>query len=294
MSSDAGSQVVPRIAIAGATGRVGAALVGDLSNDPVHIVALSRSSNKVQVSDGVSFAAVNFDKPPSLFDALSGVERLFLSHGTSAQQVANEIALIDAAVTAGVRHIVKLSVMGPASRLHPFDWHSEIEAHLARQDIGYTILRPSSFVDILTRAGEPVAQGTWGGAAGDGRVNLIDTRDVAAVARVALLDTAFPDSQRACHLTGPGTVSMPEVADELSRLLGKSITYHHRTPEKQRKVLIGSGASELVADVLLGIDRIFRESVLAETTSTFTALTGKAPRSVAAWLKENMAAFEKH
>ncbi|NSZ66543.1 NAD(P)H-binding protein (plasmid) [Agrobacterium tumefaciens] len=292
MSSKSKKQLSPRIAIAGATGRVGAALVAHLQNDPVDVVALSRSPDKAQVPDGVSLAAVDFGRPSSLLDALSGVDRLFLAHGTSAQQVENEIALIDAAVAAGVSHIVKLSVMGPASKLHPFDWHLEIEAHLARQDIGYTLLRPSSFVDILARAGAPVAQASWGGAAGDGRVNLIDTRDVADVARVALLDTAFTNSQRAYHLTGPSTVSMPEVADELSRLLGKTVTYHRRAPEEQREVLITSGASGLVADVLLGIDRLFRESVLAETTSTFTDLTGKAPRSVAVWLSENIAAFQ--
>jgi NAD(P)H dehydrogenase (quinone) len=45
-------------------------------------------------------------------------------------------------------------------------------------------------------------------------------------------------------------------------------------------------------DALLGIDRLFRESVLAETTATFTDLTGKAPRSVGARLSENIVAFQ--
>jgi len=39
-------------------------------------------------------------------------------------------------------------------------------------------------------------------------------------------------------------------------------------------VLIGSGGRDLVADVLLGIDRS-SESVLTETTSNFTDLTGQ-------------------
>jgi uncharacterized protein YbjT (DUF2867 family) len=289
MSSLFISEAVPRIAVAGATGRVGSALISNLRDDAVDIVALTRNPDGDRVPDGVSLATVNFGEPSSLSDALRGADRLFLAHGTSAQQVENEIALIDAA---GVSHIVKLSVMGPPSKLHPSDWHMEIEAHLARQDIGYTILRPSSFVDILARAAGPVAQGSWGGAAGDGRVNLIDTRDVAEAARVALLDTAHPGSQRAYHLTGPTTVSMPEVADELSRLLGKSVTYQHRTPDEQLAVLTGSGVSDLLADVLLGIDRLFRESVLAETTATFEDLTGKASRSVGAWLRENIAAFQ--
>ncbi|MCK9796469.1 NAD(P)H-binding protein [Pseudomonas sp. MAFF 302030] len=284
---------IPRIAIAGASGRVGAVLVSSLRNDPVEIVALTRNPDTGRFPNGVTLVGVDFADPSSLLAALGGADRLFLAHGTSAQQAAHEIALIDAAVAAGVRHIVKLSVMGPASRLHPFDWHMEVEAHLARQDIGYSLLRPSSFVDILARAGAAVAEGSWGGAAGNGRVNLIDTRDVAEAARIALLDVAHIDSQRAYHLTGPATVSMMEVADELSRLLGKTIVYQHRPPENHREILIGSGVSELTADVLLGIDRLFRESVLAETTNTVTDLTGKAPRSVNAWLSENITAFQK-
>ncbi|MCQ9426838.1 hypothetical protein NRB16_25300 [Pseudomonas sp. LJDD11] len=66
------------------------------------------------------------------------------------------------------------------------------------------------------------------GAAGNGRVNLIDTRDVAKAARVALLDITDIDSQTAYQLEGPATVSMMEIADELSLLLGKTIVYQHR------------------------------------------------------------------
>lgn len=75
---------------------------------------------------------------------------------------------------------------------------------------------------------------------------------------------------------------MMDVADELSRLLGKPVVCQHRTPGNHREVLIGSGGTELTTDVLLGIDRLFRESVLAETKNTVTDLTGKAPRSVSA------------
>lgn len=232
-----GAAIRPRIAVAGATGRVGAALVANLTNYPIDIVALTRNPDTGRLPAGVPLAIVDFDTPSTLADALRGVDRLFLAHGTSAQQVAHEIALIDAAVAAGVVHIVKLSVMGPASRLHPFDWHMQIEAHLATYDVGYTILRPSSFVDILARAGAPVASGSWGGAAGNGRVNFIDTRDVADAARAALLDDEHMNSQRAYHLTGPGTVSMPEVAEELSRLLGETVTYQHRTHTEHRDVL---------------------------------------------------------
>jgi uncharacterized protein YbjT (DUF2867 family) len=236
---------------------------------------------------------VDFDARSTLDDALRGADRLFLAHGTSPRQVANEIALIDAAVAAGVSHIVKLSVLGPPSRLHPFDWHMQIEAHLATCDVGFTVLRPSSFVDILARAGAPIVNDTWGGAAGDGLVNLIDTRDVADSAFAVLLEDAHVTSQRAYHLTGPAAVSMPGIADELSGLLGRVVTYRHRSPAEQREKLLGSGLSEFVADLLLGLDRLFYESVLAETTSTVSELTGHAPRPVTDWLSDNISLFRK-
>ena len=284
----------PRIAIAGATGRVGSALLSKLVEDGLDLVALTRSAVSSKFPAAVTTATVDFQEKATLAHALKGVDRLFLAHGTSDRQVANEIALIDAAVAAGISHIVKLSVLGPPTRLHPFDWHMQIEAHLAAQDVGYTVLRPSTFVDILrARAGAPVASGTWGGVAGEGRVNLIDTRDIADVARIALLDSAQPRKQRAWHLTGPAAVSMPEIAATLSNLLGHTVTYAHRTEAEHREVLIASGANELAVGLQLGLDGIFRDSVLAETTNTVKEVTGQDPRSAASWLQDNLAAFQK-
>jgi NAD(P)H dehydrogenase (quinone) len=283
----------PRIAVAGATGRVGSALIASLVSEPLDLVALTRNPDAQRVPSDVSLAVVDFDVPSSLEDALRRADRLFLAHGTSPRQVDNEIALIDAAVGAGVGHIVKLSAMGPPSRLHPMDWHMQIEAHLATLDIGYTVLRPSTFVDILARAGTQVADDSWGGAAGDGLVNLIDTRDVADVARAALLDDAHPTAQRAYHLTGPRVVSMPEIAEEISKLLGRTVTYQQRSAAEQREKLLASGLNEFVADLLVGLDRLFHDSALAETTSTVENLTGHAPRSAVGWLSENISKFRK-
>lgn len=144
-----------RIAIAGATGRVGTALIRNLADDAVDLVALTRDPRSTRLPPGMATAIVDFDAPGSILAAMAamaGADRLFLAHGTSEDQVANEIAMIEAAVSAGVTHIVKLSAMGPPSRLHPFDWHMRIEEHLARFNVGFTVLRPSCFMDVLGRA----------------------------------------------------------------------------------------------------------------------------------------------
>jgi NAD(P)H dehydrogenase (quinone) len=106
-----------------------------LASDPVDIVALTRRPDATQLPRGVTVAAIDFDQAKTLREALRGADRLFVSHRSSPQQVANEIALIDGAVAAGVRHIVKLSALGPVTRLNPFAWHMQIEAHLAQQPV---------------------------------------------------------------------------------------------------------------------------------------------------------------
>lgn len=280
-----------RIAVAGATGRVGAHLTRRLAADGADLVALTRRPDEAQLPAGVAAVTVDFARPDSLVDALRGAERLFLSQGTSPQQVENEIALIDAAVAAGVRHIVKLSAMGPATRLNPVAWHMKIEAHLAGQPLASTVLRPSAFADILRRAAPQVAAGSWAGAAGEGRANFIDTRDVADVARIALAEDVGPWSQRAYHPTGPRTWTMPQIAEALSGLLGRPVVYAHRSLDEQRASLLTAGAAPFIADLLVGLDQMFSESVLGETTDTVRELTGVEPRPLEAWLAENITAF---
>jgi len=281
-----------RIAVAGATGRVGSHIINKLASDPVTVISLTRQKVPENISGNVSSVVVDFDKPSTLEMGLTGVDKLFIAHGTSPQQVANEIALIDAAVKTGVRHIVKLSVMGPATPINPFAWHAVIEAHLAQQPVASTVLRPTTFMDVLKRAGGHVAAGTWGGAAGHGRVNLIDIRDVADVARLALLEKVADNSQRAYHLTGPRNWTMHEVAKELSRLLGYTVSYFDRSPEEQRTTLLAEGLSSFVTELLVGLDRTFNHSVLIERTLTVEELTGLPPRSLQDWLLENIDIFK--
>jgi NAD(P)H dehydrogenase (quinone) len=283
-----------RIAVAGATGRVGSTLTRLLASDPVELVALSRRADAAGLPAGVSIATIDFDRPKTLLDAVRGADRLFIAQGTSPQQVANEIALIDGAVAAGVRHIVKLSAMGPATRLNPLAWHMQIEAHLSRQPVASTVLRPSAFAEILVRlVGGQMSAGSWTGAAGEGRANFIDTRDVAKAARVALLEDIHPESQRAYHLTGPRAWTMQEIAGELSKLLGHSVVYISRSLEEERAALLASGLTPFVADLLVGLDQMFRESVLGETTSTVQELTSEPPGTLSQWLAENIDAFRK-
>jgi len=286
------TQARPRIAIAGATGAVGSLLTFLMAADAVELVALTRDPAKASFPVGVEAAQVDFARPETLAAALQGVQRLFLAQGGSADQAANEIALIDAAVNAGVEHIVKLSAFGPASSLYPGHHHLRIETHLARQPVAYTLLRPSGFANLLRVFAPHIAAGSWGGAIGDGRVNYIDLRDIAESARVALLAPVLPGAKRAYHLTGPRSWSIPELQAELSRRLDRPVAYHPRTEDEQRDYLLSKGLPPARVQVLQDLDRQFRDSAISETTLTVQELTGHPPRPVTDWLGENIAMFK--
>ncbi|WP_230982012.1 hypothetical protein [Pseudomonas sp. Bc-h] len=98
-------------------------------------------------------------------------------------------------------------------------------------------------------------------------------------------------SQRAYHLTGPRSWTMLGVAEELSGLLQRRVTYHQRPATEHAQRWSGIGATELLADLLTGMDLMYHESALSESTFTVEQMTGKPPRSLSDWLIENISLY---
>lgn len=84
---------------------------------------------------------------------------------------------------------------------------------------------------------------------------------------------------------------MQDVAEELSGLLQRRVTYHQRPATEHRAALVRDGATELMADLLTGMDWMYHESAMSESTLTVEQMTGKPPRSLSDWLIENISLF---
>jgi uncharacterized protein YbjT (DUF2867 family) len=284
------------IGVVGPTGRVGGALARRLIADGVPVRALTRDPGRA--ATGLAGAAVqisrlDFDDPSSLRSAVRGLDQLFLGLGSSSSQVDAEIALIEAADQEAVGHLVKLSAAGAGERrMIVFDWHTAIEERIAKLALPATLLRPTTFTDILARAATSVATNSWGGSAGSGRVNLIDTRDVADAAYAVLRDGPGKHADRSYRLDGPEALSMHDVARRLGDLLGKEVNYEERSPEQQAAQLTADGLPPLVVEILLGVDESIREEWLADGTTLVSELTGAPPRPVDQWLSEHLADFQ--
>jgi hypothetical protein len=85
---------------------------------------------------------------------------------------------------------------------------------------------------------------------------------------------------------------MRQIAGELTNLLGRPVVYINRSLDDERAALLAGGLTPFVADLLVGLDQMFRESVLGETTSTVEELTGEPPGTLSQCLAENIESFE--
>jgi NAD(P)H dehydrogenase (quinone) len=290
---------MPLIAIAGATGTVGAKLTRQLLAAGARVRVLSRNPDKAKAlfkGPNCEVAGIDFDTPGSLQRALKGADRAFLCTGTSDRQVRDEIALIDAAVHAGVPYVVGLSVGGAggsaAGSSNVLAWHTEIDAHLTAQSVTSTLLRPATFTDTLIRvASKFVPKDAWGGTAEDGLISAVDTRDVAACAAAILLEGPEHHAQKIYTLTGPSPVTMDDVAVLLQNSLNEPVRYIRRSADEQRALYLSSGFPLLMVDVLLGLDDLTRDNVYARPTGDVLVLTGQVPRSVGAFVRERVGDF---
>ncbi len=90
----------------------------------------------------------DFARPESLRAALGRADRAFLLSPSGPDQAGLETAFVDAARDAGVRHIVKLSVLGvdAASPCRLIRSHARVEAAIDASDLPYTFVRPNSFM----------------------------------------------------------------------------------------------------------------------------------------------------
>jgi len=138
------------VLVTGATGTIGRDLAKILSENEVPVRAGVRDQAKARKRFGadIALATFDFEDAASFPNALKDVEKVFLLPPLIPNQVAMANAFIDATKRAGVRHIVKLSVIG-ADTDPPFTfgkWHAANDQRVRESGLAFTFLRPNSFM----------------------------------------------------------------------------------------------------------------------------------------------------
>ena len=111
---------------------------------------------------------------------------------------------------------------------------------------------------------------------------MVDARDVAAVAAVALTEPGHAGAHY--DVTGPEALSYHDVAVKLTTALGRPVSYVDAPDGAVRQALLGAGLSPWFADALVGLYQDYRRSgtvgYAAQVTDTIQRLTGRPARSL--------------
>lgn len=283
------------ILVTGATGKTGKHVVRELRERGKRVRAFVRDPDKARAlfGDGVELALGDFADPDSVRAALDGVEDLVLSCADDPRRVGWETGAIDAARAAGVRRIVKLSTIGaePGAPVAFWDWHGQVDERLRASGVPAVILQSSFSMSNLLAAAEQVAHGDRLYApAGHARVAMIDPRDVGAAA-AAVLSGSGAD-ERTYVLTGPEAITYSQVAAELSAATGRQVEFVDVPDEGARQAMLEAGMPELVAEQIVKVFALLRQGVAEQVTHTVESLTGRPPRSFAAFARDHAHLFE--
>ncbi|GHO90258.1 NAD(P)-dependent oxidoreductase [Reticulibacter mediterranei] len=285
------------ILIPGATGLTGTALVHEFRKHHERVHILTRDAKHATMFEddpNIEIAVGDMLKPETLDDAFKSVDKaVLLSTADPVAMAETQIAFINAAKKAGVRHIVKLSCLNPdkKSPARFLRMHAEIEKHLEDSGLTWTHIRPAHFMQMyLLDAPTVIAQDAFFNPLGDAFIAPIDVYDLVKVFYVVL--TTGGHEGKMYELSGPDSMTMNDIAELFSKALGRTIHYVNVTLEQERQQLVSFGMPEQLADA---VNELYSErckgsesKVLLETQKLF----GIRPTPFAEFVAQHVEIFQ--
>ncbi|MCW2861825.1 MAG: NAD(P)-dependent oxidoreductase [Actinoallomurus sp.] len=276
------------IVITGATGQLGQKVIADLLAAGVpagEITAIARSEEKAAglVVMGVRLHVADYDQPETFAKAFSAEDRVLLVSGTDVgRRTAQHAAVIDAAKAAGVAQLAYVGVFGgPKAEFLLAGDHHATEKLILDSGLPYTFLRNNWYSEMyLTDLPGIVERGVIANSVAPGaRIATATRDDYAAAAAVVMREDGHLNT--AYELSGDIAWSQEEFAEELSRQVGKEITYTSVTGAEHKAILTGVGVPDAFADVLVDVDDAISRGLLAGTPGDLSRLIGRPTTPIA-------------
>lgn len=275
------------ILVLGATGTVGTTTVRALQGAGAKVKIGARAPEKAKAL-GVDAVRFDWEDFGSYVPAFEGAEKLYLltpgsdrAHGYTMQAVA-------AAKRAGVKHIVRLSVIGADSEpgIALGRQHRACEKEIAASGIAWTFLRPTYFMQNFVNyyGVNPKQGGAVYLAHGDAKASYVDARDLGEVGAKVL--TSGGHEGKSYELTGPAALSDAEAVAILSSALGHPYTYAAVPPEAAAQAMAQMGAPAWQIDAFAELDWVVREGHASGVTDGVKTVLGRDPTSFAQWASD--------
>ena len=234
-----------KILIICATGKVGVELVKLLHQNGAKVrVATRNPSSTLKIFPGsVETVEFDFEKPETFAPSLDGVDKVFLM-ARPGDNKSDKVAapFIDEAKRKNIQHIVNLTAIG-VEKDDNFMLRI-LEKYIEASGIPYTHLRPNWFMQNFN-SGPMFLDIQKTGAlhlpASNAKISFIDVRDIAAAGEAILNEAKHIG--KAYTLTGSESIDHFQVAEILSSVAKKNITYIPISDETARIALVKAGVA---------------------------------------------------
>ncbi|MBW9313345.1 NAD(P)H:quinone oxidoreductase [Escherichia coli] len=273
------------IAITGATGQLGHYVIESLMKTvpASQIVAIVRNPAKAQslTAQGITVRQADYGDEAALTSALQGGKLLLISSSEVGQRAPQHRNVINAAKAAGVKFIAYTSLLhADKSPLGLADEHIETEKMLADSGIVYTLLRNGWYTEnYLASAPAALEHGVFIGAAGDGKIASATRADYAAAAARVISEAGHEG--KVYELAGDSARTLTQLAAELTKQSGKSVTYQNLSEADFAAALKSVGLPDGLADMLADSDVGASKGGLFDNSKTLSKLIGRPTTTLA-------------
>lgn len=284
------------ILITGATGNVSSGIIAKLAGSGHNLRALVRNAGKAEAlrQAAVDVRIGDLEKPWTLDAAFEGVDTVWLLTAGDPRGPEQNSNAIWAARQAGVKHIVRMSVVGAAynapcisHRLHALS-----DAELVGSGIPYTILESQFFAQNLMMAADSIKEkGCLFMSLGNGKIGVIDSRDVSEFAANVLI--AAGHAGKTYTLTGPASLNMYQVAEAIGKAIGKPVEYVPIPVAGVKKVLVEKGMDAWAVHRFGEIFNAYAANGGDVVSDDFQRVTGVPPRTIEQFAQDFAGAFGK-
>ena len=279
-----------KILVTGATGKVASLVVPSLKKLGHTVRALVHDPAKAArlKEAGVEAVPGDFGKPESMRAAFTGMDTVFLVTPPHPNAADWGTQLIAAAKAAGSPHLVRLSVV-KADENGPTDntkMHGRSDREVRASGLPYTLLRPHFFMQNLFGSAQSIASDGvmyWG--MGNGRLGLIDARDIADAA-IKVLDAPDAHAGKAYDLTGPQSLTFHDMAKTLTKVLGREVKYIPVPVEQVVNSIKQAGMGDWFANVMGQYSKAYSDNWGVFVNDEVKKLTGHPARSFEAFARE--------
>ena len=288
------------IAVVGATGNTGRAVVKELNalgQNPVCVVRNPDKAREILGADA-KIAVAELTDRAALEKALAGVDSVFVVTGHNPQMVEQQNNVLDAALKAGAKYLVRVAggraVAVADSESVVGRGHYAIEQRLRQSGIKWVILRPGLFMQNVLGAAALIKDENKLAVPyaypKDKPVALIDVRDTGAVGARILIDPA-PHAGNVYEFTG-ATTTYGDFAAVFSQVLGRKITYAEKTLEQSEQALKARNMPDwLIAHVLM-LGKIGAQGAfLTENAQPVRDIVKRAPLTTRQFVEDHKALF---